>query len=71
MAAGDEFFTSGGTPRISLAEVAAIEMRGFAFLLQREHLSGASPGGPVIIYPLHRDEFKNAAREANDVRAQS
>ena len=57
---GDDFFTSGASPRISLAEIKELEELGIQ--MQTESMHGAELGYRVA-YPLHREEFAKKAKK--------
>ena len=59
MTEGDDFYTNL-SPRISRAEIEEIDSLGLR--LQVEHTHGAQPG-PIAVYPLHKNEFKERAKE--------
>jgi hypothetical protein len=57
----DDCFISGGSPRITHAERREIQGRLHA-ALQVESLHGAEPGGPVVVYPMDRQDFAAKVR---------
>lgn len=59
MTQGDDFYTND-SPRISRAEITEVE-KLLDVLLQIEHTHGAQPG-PIAVYPLHRDAFRERAK---------
>ena len=54
MADGEDFYTNA-SPRITNAEIQELWDLGFA--LQKEHTYGAM-AGPIAVYPLHKEKFK-------------
>ncbi|RPJ00812.1 MAG: hypothetical protein EHM39_04305 [Chloroflexi bacterium] len=57
----DDCFISGGSPRITHAERLEIQDR-LHVSLQVEHLHGAEPGGPVVVFPINRFDFAARVR---------
>lgn len=60
MVNGEEFYTNR-SPRISRAEIKEIDAIDVDLWLQTEHTHGAQPG-PIAVYPLHKDKFKERAK---------
>lgn len=60
MVQGDDFYTND-SPRISKVEITEINSLGFDLWLQVEHTYGAS-AGPIVVYPLHPDKFRECAK---------